>query len=66
METTLTTVITPTAPYDFEMTAGQPNYSRDQEFKTEDYVDGTYMRLLDLSDKVCPGTGGIHRHSRPP
>ena len=53
METTLTTVIIPTAPYDFEMTAGQPNYSRDQEFKTEDYVDGTYMRLLDLSDKVA-------------
>ena len=53
METTLTRVIKPTAPYDFELTAGQPNYSRDQEFKTEDYVDGRYMRLLDLGEKVA-------------
>ena len=53
METTLTRVIKPTAPYDFELTAGQPNYSRDQEFKTEDYVDGSYIRLLDLGDKVA-------------
>ena len=52
METTLTRVIKPTAPYDFELTAGQPNYSRDQEFKTEDFVDGTYIRLLDLGDKA--------------
>lgn len=53
METTLTRVIKPTAPYDFELTAGQPNYSRDQEFKTEDYIDGSYIRLLDLGDKVA-------------
>ena len=53
METTLTGVIKPTAPYDFELTAGQPNYSRDQEFKTEDYIDGSYIRLLDLGDKVA-------------
>ena len=53
METTLTGVIKPTAPYDFELTAGQPNYSRDQEFKTEDYVDGSYIRLLDLRDKTA-------------
>ena len=53
METTLTRVIKPTAPYDFELTAGQPNYSRDQEFKTEDYVDGSYLRLLDLGEKVA-------------
>ena len=53
METTLTRIITPTAPYDFELTAGQPNYSRDQEFKTEDYVDGSYMRLLDLGNKAA-------------
>ena len=53
MEITLTRVIKPTAPYDFELTAGQPNYSRDQEFKTEDYVDGSYMRLLDLGEKVA-------------
>ncbi len=53
MQTTLTRVIKPTAPYDFELTAGQPNYSRDQEFKTEDYVDGSYMRLLDLGEKVA-------------
>ncbi|MCY3691243.1 MAG: hypothetical protein OXI54_04550 [Chloroflexota bacterium] len=53
METTLTGVIKPTAPYDFELTAGQPNYSRDQEFKTEDYVDGSYIRLLDLGDKTA-------------
>ena len=53
METTLTRVIKPTAPYDFELTAGQPNYSRDQEFKTEDYIDGSYIRLLDLGDKAA-------------
>ena len=53
METTLTRIITPTAPYDFELTAGQPNYSRDQEFKTEDYVDGSYIRLLDLGNKAA-------------
>ena len=53
METTLTRTITPTAPYDFELTAGQPNYSRDQEFKTEDYVDGSYIRLLDLGNKAA-------------
>lgn len=53
METTLTIVIKPTAPYDFELTAGQPNYSRDQEFKTEDYVDGSYIRLLDLGNKAA-------------
>lgn len=53
MENTLTRVIKPTAPYDFELTAGQPNYSRDQEFKTEDYIDGSYFRLLDLGDKTA-------------
>lgn len=53
METTVTTTISPVPPYDFELTAGQPNYSRDQEFKTEDYVDDAYVRLLDLGDKVA-------------
>ena len=53
METTLTTAIYPVTPYDFEMTAGQPNYSRDQEFKTEDYDDGAYIRLLDLGNNVA-------------
>ena len=53
METTLQTAIAPLAPYDFELTAGQPNYSRDQQFKTEDYVDGAYVRLLDLGDKTA-------------
>ncbi len=53
METTLTKVIKPTAPYDFELTAGQPNYSREQEFKTEEYVHGAYIRLLDLGDRVA-------------
>ena len=53
METTLTTAIQPVAPYDFALTAGQPGYSRDQEFKTEDYVNDTYIRLLDLGDKVA-------------
>ena len=53
METTLARIITPVAPYDFELTAGQPSYSRDQEFKTEDYVDGAYLRLLDLGDKAA-------------
>lgn len=53
MEITLTRIITPVAPYDFELTAGQPSYSRDQEFKTEDYIDGAYLRLLDLGDKAA-------------
>jgi len=53
MKTTLTRVIKPTAPYDFYLTAGQPNYSRDQEFKTEDYIDGSYLRLLDLGERVA-------------
>ena len=44
------------APYDFELTAGQPNYSREQEFKTEEYVDGAYLRLLDLGDKAALAT----------
>ena len=56
METILTRVITPVAPYDFELTAGQPNYSREQEFKTEEYVDGAYLRLLDLGDKAALAT----------
>ena len=51
METTIETKIIPLPPYDFELTAGQPGYSRDQEFKTEDYVAGAYIRLLDLGDK---------------
>ncbi len=50
METTVETAIFPVAPYDFELTAGQPNYSREQEYKTESYADGTYRRLLDLGD----------------
>ena len=53
METTIETKIIPLPPYDFELTAGQPGYSRDQEFKTEDYVAGAYIRLLDLGDKVA-------------
>ena len=53
METTLETIVRPVPPYDFELTAGQPNYSRDQQFKTEDYADGAYIRLLDLGDKVA-------------
>ena len=52
METTLVTSVRPVPPYDFELTAGQPNYSREQQFKTEEYVDGCYIRLLDLGDKV--------------
>ncbi len=53
METTLVTTVRPVPPYDFELTAGQPNYSREQQFKTEEYVDGCYVRLLDLGDKVA-------------
>ena len=56
MTTTITTCITPLAPYNFALTAGQPNYSRDQPFKTEDYVDGAYTRLLDLGDKTALAT----------
>ena len=53
METTLVTTVRPVPPYDFELTAGQPNYSRDQQFRTEEYVDGCYIRLLDLGDTVA-------------
>ena len=53
MENSIEVNITPAAPYDFQLTAGQPSYSRDQEFKTEDYVDGAYIRLLDLGDQVA-------------
>ena len=53
METTLVTTVRPVPPYDFELTAGQPNYSRDQQFKTEEYDDGRYLRLLDLGDSVA-------------
>ncbi len=53
METSLLTTVRPVPPYDFELTAGQPNYSRDQQFKTEEYVDGCYLRLLDLGDNVA-------------
>ena len=52
METTVTTTISPVPPYDFELTAGQPNYSREQEYKTEEYTDDAYIRLLDLGDRV--------------
>ncbi len=52
MENTIQTEIAPVAPYDFELTAGQPSYSREQEFKTESYDDGTYTRLLDLGDST--------------
>ncbi len=56
MENTVEHTIHPIAPYDFELTAGQPNYSRDQQFKTEDYLDGAYIRLLDLGDKAALAT----------
>lgn len=53
MESTRVTTVRPVPPYDFELTAGQPNYSREQQFKTEEYVDGCYIRLLDLGDNVA-------------
>ena len=53
METTLDTTVRPVPPYDFELTAGQPNYSREQQFKTEEYVDDRYIRLLDLGETVA-------------
>ena len=53
MESTLVTAVRPLPPYDFELTAGQPNYSREQPFKTEEYVEGSYVRLLDLGDKAA-------------
>ena len=53
MESTLVTAVRPLPPYDFELTAGQPNYSREQPFKTEEYVEGCYIRLLDLGDKAA-------------
>ena len=60
MENTLVTEISPVPPYDFELTAGQPSYSRDQQFKTEDYVAGSYIRLLDLGDKAALATVRSH------
>ncbi len=53
MESTLVTAVRPIPPYDFELTSGQPNYSREQQFKTEEYVDGCYIRLLDLGETVA-------------
>ena len=53
MESTLVTAVRPLPPYDFELTAGQPNYSREQPFKTEEYAEGSYIRLLDLGDKAA-------------
>ena len=53
MESTRVTTFRPVPPYDFELTAGQPNYSREQQFKTEEYVDGCYIRLLDLGEMVA-------------
>lgn len=53
METTVEATIAPVPPYDFQLTAGQPNYSRDQQYKTEEYTEDTYIRLLDLGDKVA-------------
>ncbi|MCE2502080.1 MAG: DNA-3-methyladenine glycosylase 2 family protein [Dehalococcoidia bacterium] len=53
METTVATTIAPIPPYDFLLTAGQPSYSRNQEYKTEEYTDDAYIRLLDLGDKVA-------------
>ena len=53
METSLVATVRPLPPYDFELTAGQPNYSRDQQFRTEEYVDGCYIRLLDLGDNTA-------------
>ena len=52
METTIETEILPVAPYDYELTAGQPSYSREQEYKTEHFDDGAYVRLLDLGDNT--------------
>ena len=52
----ITAEIAPAAPYDFELTAGQPNYSRGQEYKTEDFADGAYIRLLDLGERTALAT----------
>ncbi len=64
METTVATTIAPIPPYDFLLTAGQPSYSRNQEYKTEEYTDDAYIRLLDLGDKVAlasvRSTGAVH------
>jgi DNA-3-methyladenine glycosylase II len=56
LESTVESEIKPVAPYDFELTAGQPSYSRDQEYKTESYEDGAYSRLLDLGDRTALAT----------
>ena len=52
----ITAEIIPAPPYDFELTAGQPSYSRGQEFKTEDFAAGAYLRLLDLGERTALAT----------
>jgi DNA-3-methyladenine glycosylase II len=47
----LTTIITPVAPFDFELTAGYHTYFQSR-YGTDTMEDGVYRRLLDMGDKL--------------
>jgi len=47
----LTATIRPTAPFDFELTAGYHTYFQSR-YGTDSMEDGVYRRLLDLGDKL--------------
>ena len=48
----ITTIIRPTAPFDFELTAGYHTYFRGS-YGTDTLEDNAYRRLLDLGDKLA-------------
>ncbi len=47
----ITRILVPTAPFDFELTAGYLTYFRGR-YGTDSLADGDYRRLLDLGDKL--------------
>jgi DNA-3-methyladenine glycosylase II len=47
----LTTMITPVAPFDFDLTAGYHTYFQSR-YGTDTMEDGVYRRLLDMGDKL--------------
>ena len=51
----IATTIRPTAPFDFELTAGYHTYFRGS-YGTDTLEDHSYRRLLDLGDKLVPAS----------
>ncbi len=47
-----TVTITPTPPYDFDLTAGYATYFRGQ-YAAESFRDGVFRRLLDCRGRLC-------------